>query len=122
MCRKRKHITKRKSDDDSDSEFSLSDEAAATMGSDQAPSDTASFETDSELSDDPLGEYDDADEDMYEQRRHKYARGEFMLASYFSENLFVLQHVRNSVIRRAQFTSMLKTDYTRLPCIYLVHD
>ena len=76
MCRKRKGITKRKSDDDSESEFSLSDEAAAEMGSDQAPSDTASFETDSELSDDPLGEYDDADEDMYEQRRHKYARGE----------------------------------------------
>ena len=80
VCRKRKRITKRKSDEDSESEFSLSDEAATGMGSDQAPSDTASFETDSELSDDPLGEYDDADEDMYEQRRHKYARGKFMFA------------------------------------------
>ncbi|KAL3138902.1 hypothetical protein ABBQ32_005724 [Trebouxia sp. C0010 RCD-2024] len=77
--RKRRRITKRKSDDDSESEFSLSDEAAGegagVGGSDQGPSDSASFETDSELSDDPLGEYDDADEDLYEQRRHKYARG-----------------------------------------------
>lgn len=83
-CRKRRRITKRKSDEDSGSEFSLSDEAAGEGaglgGSDQGPSDSASFETDSELSDDPLGEYDDADEDMYEQRRHKYARGACLLA------------------------------------------
>lgn len=78
ICRKRKRITKRRSNDDSESEFSLSDEAAANEHSDQAPSDSASFETDSELSDDPLGEYDDADEDMYEQRRHKYARGDYI--------------------------------------------
>lgn len=85
FCRKRRRITKRKSDDDSESEFSLSDEAAAEGGSTQALSDSASFETDSELSDDPLGEYDDADEDMYEQRRHKYARGDKNL------NFFTLQ-------------------------------
>ena len=54
----------------------MSEEGAAQDASDQAPSDdTASFQTDSELSDDPLGEYDDADDDMYEQRRHKYTRG-----------------------------------------------
>lgn len=75
-CRKRRRVTKRKSNVDSESEFSLSDEGAAEAASDQDPSDSASFETDSELSDDPLGEYDDADEDLYEQRRHKYSRGQ----------------------------------------------
>ena len=75
LRRKRKRITKRKSEEGSDSDFSLSDEAAQEVGSDQGPSDSASFKTDSELSDDPLGEYDDADEDMYDQRRHKYSRG-----------------------------------------------
>lgn len=76
-CRKRKRITKRNDDEDSGSEFSLSDEAAPDNGSDRAPSDnSAEFETDSELSDDPLGEYDDADDDLYEQRRHKYTRGQ----------------------------------------------
>ena len=75
--RKRKRITKRNNDEDSGSEFSLSDEAAPDNGSDRALSDnSAEFETDSELSDDPLGEYDDADDDMYEQRRHKYTRGQ----------------------------------------------
>lgn len=76
-CRKRKRITKRKDDEDSGSEFSLSEEGAADDGSDRpASDDSASFETDSELSDDPLGEYDDADDAMYEQRRHKYTRGQ----------------------------------------------
>lgn len=66
--------------DDSGSEFSLSDEAAADNASEQAPSDnSAEFDTDSELSDDPLGEYDDADDDMYEQRRHKYTRGQQLM-------------------------------------------
>ena len=65
------------SEDDDGSEFSLSDEEAASDHSARATaSDSASFETDSELSDDPLGEYDDADDDSYEQRRHKYQRGE----------------------------------------------
>lgn len=76
FCRKRKRITKRKDGEDSGSDFSLSDEAAAQPASDEAASDdTGSFQTDSELSDDPLGEYDDADDDLYEQRRHKYSRG-----------------------------------------------
>ncbi len=79
-CRKRKRITKHKDSEDSGSEFSLSDEAAADDGSEHAPSDnSAEFETDSELSDDPLGEYDDADDDMYEQRRHKYTRGQQLM-------------------------------------------
>ena len=77
VCRKRTRITKRKDDDDNGSDFSLTDEEAAQGSSDQAPSDdTGSFQTDSELSDDPLGEYDDADDDLYEQRRHKYSRGQ----------------------------------------------
>lgn len=64
-------------EDDDGSEFSLSDEEAASDHSARATaSDSASFETDSELSDDPLGEYDDADDDSYEQRRHKYQRGQ----------------------------------------------
>lgn len=55
----------------------MSEEGAADDGSDAAPSDSsASFETDSELEDDPLGEYDDVDDDLYEQRRHKYMRGQ----------------------------------------------
>ncbi len=79
-CRKRKRITKHKDSEDSGSEFSLSDEAAVDDGSEDAPSDnSAEFETDSELSDDPLGEYDDADDDMYEQRRHKYTRGQQLM-------------------------------------------
>ena len=73
--RKRRAVTKR-SGDDSGSEFSLSDEEARSDDSTKAPSDSASFETDTELSDDPLGEYDDADDDSYEQRRHKYVRGQ----------------------------------------------
>ena len=78
VCRKRKRIIKRKNDDENDSDFSFTDEQTAQASSDQAPSDdTASFQTDSELSDDPLGEYDDADDDLYEQRRHKYSRGWF---------------------------------------------
>ena len=83
-CRKRKRITKQKDSEDSGSEFSLSDEAVANDRSEQAPSDnSAEFETDSELSDDPLGEYDDADDDMYEQRRHKYTRGQQLMQHLF---------------------------------------
>ena len=74
-CRKRRAVTKH-SEEDSGSEFSLSDEEARSDNSAKAPSDSASFETDSELFGDPLGEYDDADDDSYEQRRHKYVRGE----------------------------------------------
>lgn len=74
-CRKRRAVAKQDGEDDS--EFSPSEEeAAASDGSAKAPSDSATFDTDSELSDDPLGEYDDADDDLYEQRRHKYTRGQ----------------------------------------------
>ena len=73
-CRKRRAVAK-DTEGGSDSEFSVSEEGAASDASARAASDTASFETDSELCDDPLGEYDDADSDSYEQRRHKYSRG-----------------------------------------------
>lgn len=86
-CRKRHAVAKRGEDDDS--EFSLSDEEAASDVNGKAPSDSASFDTDSELSDDPLGEYDDADDDLYEQRRHKYIRGGLLRYSDAS----VLMHV-----------------------------